>query len=196
MPDGLEFSCPAPRDSHPCFYGNLATKTSHWMSGEFGLCQYTPMLPLHSRPPGRRAAAGGGRQPGWIPMTGLLHKARRWLFGYDAADSGNKRQPPTGRLRSEDKEFLPHPAPPRASALWQTNDHVGEKRSLIHLPPTFWSTSQAFRVPAPRAGSRRRHRAKEQRRGAARPPPRCSRQGACLLPRGRRAADHLPRTCR
>jgi hypothetical protein len=41
-------------------------------------------------------------------MTGLLHKARRYLFGYDAVESKNRRQAPTGRLRSEDKELLPH----------------------------------------------------------------------------------------
>jgi hypothetical protein len=32
-------------------------------------------------------------------MTGLLHKARRYLFGYDAVESKNRRQAPTGRLR-------------------------------------------------------------------------------------------------
>jgi hypothetical protein len=41
-------------------------------------------------------------------VTGLLHKARRYLFGYDAVESKNRRQAPTGRLRSEDKELLPH----------------------------------------------------------------------------------------
>ena len=41
-------------------------------------------------------------------MAGLLHKARRYLFGYDAVESKNRRQAPTGRLRSEDKELLPH----------------------------------------------------------------------------------------
>jgi len=41
-------------------------------------------------------------------MTGLLHKARRYIFGYDAVESKNRRQAPTGRLRSEDKELLPH----------------------------------------------------------------------------------------
>jgi hypothetical protein len=41
-------------------------------------------------------------------MTGLLHKAGRYLFGYDAVESKNRRQAPTGRLRSEDKELLPH----------------------------------------------------------------------------------------
>ena len=40
-------------------------------------------------------------------MTGLPHKARRYLFGYDAVESKNRRQAPTGRLRSEDKELLP-----------------------------------------------------------------------------------------
>jgi hypothetical protein len=41
-------------------------------------------------------------------MAGFLHKARRYLFGYDAVESKNRRQAPTGRLRSEDKELLPH----------------------------------------------------------------------------------------
>jgi hypothetical protein len=41
-------------------------------------------------------------------MDGLLHKARRYLFGYDPVESKNRRQAPTGRLRSEDKELLPH----------------------------------------------------------------------------------------
>ena len=31
-------------------------------------------------------------------MAGFLHKARRYLFGYDAVESKNRRQPP-GRLR-------------------------------------------------------------------------------------------------
>ena len=35
-------------------------------------------------------------------MAGLLHKARRYLFGYDAVEPKNRRQAPTGRLRSED----------------------------------------------------------------------------------------------
>ena len=41
-------------------------------------------------------------------MNGLLRKARRYLFGYDAVESKNRRQASTGRLRSEDKELLPH----------------------------------------------------------------------------------------
>jgi hypothetical protein len=41
-------------------------------------------------------------------MTAFLHKAPRYLFGYDAVESKNRRQAPTGRLRSEDKELLPH----------------------------------------------------------------------------------------
>jgi lambda family phage portal protein len=41
-------------------------------------------------------------------MAGFLHKARHYLFGYDAVESKNRRQAPTGRLRSEDKELLPH----------------------------------------------------------------------------------------
>jgi len=32
----------------------------------------------------------------------------RFLFGYDAVESKNRRQAPTGRLRSEDKELLPY----------------------------------------------------------------------------------------
>jgi len=32
----------------------------------------------------------------------------KYLFGYDAVESKNRRQAPTGRLRSEDKELLPH----------------------------------------------------------------------------------------
>jgi hypothetical protein len=32
-------------------------------------------------------------------MTGLLHKAGRYLFGYDAVESKNRRQAPTERLR-------------------------------------------------------------------------------------------------
>ena len=40
-------------------------------------------------------------------MTGLLHRARRYLFGYDAVESKNRRQAPTGRLRSEDTHKSP-----------------------------------------------------------------------------------------
>jgi len=34
--------------------------------------------------------------------------AAKYIFGYDAVESKNRRQAPTGRLRSEDKELLPH----------------------------------------------------------------------------------------
>ena len=33
-------------------------------------------------------------------MAGFLHKARRYLFGYDAVESKNRRQVPTGRGRA------------------------------------------------------------------------------------------------
>ena len=35
--------------------------------------------------------------------TGLLHRVGKYLLGYDAVESKNRRQAPTGRLRSEDK---------------------------------------------------------------------------------------------
>jgi lambda family phage portal protein len=41
-------------------------------------------------------------------QTGLVHRVGKYLFGYDAVESKNRRQAPTGRLRSEDKELLPH----------------------------------------------------------------------------------------
>ena len=40
--------------------------------------------------------------------SGIVHRVGRFLFGYDAVESKNRRQAPTGRLRSEDKELLPH----------------------------------------------------------------------------------------
>jgi len=39
---------------------------------------------------------------------GFLNRVGKYLFGYDAVEAKNRRQAPTARLRSEDKELLPH----------------------------------------------------------------------------------------
>ncbi len=43
-----------------------------------------------------------------MKQSGIVNRVGRFLFGYDAVESKNRRQAPTGRLRSEDKELLAH----------------------------------------------------------------------------------------
>jgi len=64
-------------------------------------------------------------------MTGLLHKAGRYLFGYDAVESKNRRQAPTGRLRfsagSSGTHYL-SPLPVEAHSSGQGNGVLTPRR--------------------------------------------------------------------
>jgi len=48
------------------------------------------------------------RRSGIANRVGRFLAATATRFGYDAVEAKNRRQAPTGRLRSEDKELLPH----------------------------------------------------------------------------------------